>query len=139
MPTRMSESLEGARDPKARLSSFHALRDKLGASLPPGPEPVKPPSAPTASGAPAKKLPKCANERITVRRERSGRGGKTVTIAEGPGLVGSDLETLAKEAARALGVGGRVEERTLVVQGDQAERLSAWLSERGYGGVARGN
>lgn len=132
----MSDESERASDPKARLQSFQALREKLGSALPPGPTP---PPASAPSSTPTKKLPKAANERVTVRRERSGRGGKTVTIAEGPGLVGSDLETLAREAARALGVGARVEERTLVVQGDQSERFAAWLLARGYEGIARGN
>jgi len=96
-----------------------------------------PPSAPLS--APGKKPGPRAAERVTVRRERAGRGGKTVTMAEGPGLAGADLEALAREAARALGVGARVEQRSLVVQGDQAERLQAWLEGRGFGSVARGN
>lgn len=77
--------------------------------------------------------------RVTVRRERSGRGGKTVTLAEGPGLAGRDLAGLARDAARTLGVGARVERGALVVQGDQAERLAEWLSARGFASVARGN
>ncbi len=133
----MSSANERPNESKARLPSFQALREKLGGSLPPGPAPA--PQAPAASAPSAKKMPRAVNERVTVRRERSGRGGKTVTIAEGPGLVGSDLETLAREAARALGVGARVEGRTLVVQGDQSERFATWLGGRGYTGVARGN
>jgi translation initiation factor 1 len=78
-------------------------------------------------------------ERVTVRRERAGRGGKTVTIAAGPGLAGLELEPLAGEAARALGVGARVEHGVLVLQGDQAERLAAWLTARGFQRVERGN
>jgi translation initiation factor 1 len=77
--------------------------------------------------------------RLIVRRERAGRGGKTVTLVEGPGLDGRDLGKLARDAARDLGVGARVEGRALVVQGDQADRLVAWLSARGFEDVARGN
>jgi translation initiation factor 1 len=79
------------------------------------------------------------HERVTVRRERAGRGGKTVTIAEGPGFTGRELEPLAREAARALGVGARVEGGALVLQGDQCERLAGWLSQRGFERVERGN
>jgi translation initiation factor 1 len=79
------------------------------------------------------------HERVTVRRERAGRGGKTVTVAEGPGFAGRKLETLSREASRALGVGARVEDGALVLQGDQCERLAAWLAERGFGRVERGN
>ena len=135
----MSHESERASDPKSRLQSFQALREKLGSSLPPGPTPPASTPSSTSGSTPAKKLPRSSSERVTVRRERSGRGGKTVTIAEGPGLFGSDLDALAREAARALGVGARVEERTLVVQGDQSERFAAWLTGRGYTGVARGN
>ncbi len=87
----------------------------------------------------SKSPPPPTRERVTVRQERAGRGGKTVTIVEGPGLDGRDLPDLAREISRALGVGARVEEGLLVVQGDQRDRLRAWLESRGFGGVARGN
>ncbi len=80
-----------------------------------------------------------SHERVTVRQERAGRGGKTVTIADGPGLAGNDLDLLAREISRALGLGARVEEGMIVVQGDQRERLVEWLEGRGFRGVARGN
>lgn len=74
-----------------------------------------------------------------MRRERAGRGGKTVTLAEGPGLAGRDLEALARAAARALGLGARAEDGALVLQGDQSDRLAAWLGTRGFARVERGN
>ena len=77
--------------------------------------------------------------RVTVRIERAGRGGRTVTVAEGPGLAGRPLGTFAREAARALGTGARVEGAALVVQGDQRDRLAAWLAARGFASVALGN
>jgi translation initiation factor 1 len=78
-------------------------------------------------------------ERVTVRQERSGRGGKTVTLAEGPAFAGRDLAPLAQAAARALGLGARVEGSALILQGDQRERLAAWLKEQGFARVERGN
>lgn len=89
-----------------------------------------------AKGAPAKVLSK---ERLTVRREKKGHGGKTVTIAEGPAFTGRKLDELAREAARSLGVGARVEGMTLVVQGDQADRFVTWLTQRGFVNTSRGN
>ena len=77
--------------------------------------------------------------RITVRLERSGRGGKAVTIAEGPGLAGCPLDPLARDIARGMGTGARVEGATVVVQGDQRERLVHWFAERGYFGAVSGN
>ena len=112
-------------------TSFAALKASLAGSLPAGPEPAREQLPP----APAKR----STGRVTVRRERSGRGGKCVTLAEGPGLAGRDLPELAREAARALGTGARVEGGSLVVQGDLADRLAAWLGARGFDSVARGN
>jgi len=77
--------------------------------------------------------------RITVRIERTGRGGKTVTIAEGPGLHGRKLEPLAKGIARGMGTGARVESSAIVVQGDQRERLVVWLAGHGFSGAVAGN
>jgi translation initiation factor 1 len=120
---------------RPRGNPFEALREKLGASLP---------RAIESHGSGTAKVtrpgtPVVVHERVTVRRERAGRGGKTVTVAEGPGLAGKKLEELATEAARALGVGARAEQGTLVLQGDQSERLAAWLAARGFGSVVRGN
>lgn len=103
---------------------FAQLKAKLGGT--PAPSAAKPAPAEVAA-------------RVTVRRERAGRGGKTVTLAEGPGLAGRDVEALSREAAKALGTGARVESGALVVQGDQSERLMGWLASRGFAGVVRGN
>lgn len=77
--------------------------------------------------------------KLVVRRERAGRGGKVVTVAEGPGLAGRDLAVLAQELARALGAGARVEDGALVVQGEQSARVRDWLLARGFGPVVQGN
>lgn len=127
--------------PPARPANpFAALVGKVGRREPAEPaegsgsepKPALRPNLTAPAGAQAK-------ERVTVRRERAGRGGKTVTLAEGPGLRGLDLEALAREAARGLGTGARVEDRCIVVQGDQSDRLVAWLGARGFANVARGN
>jgi translation initiation factor 1 len=115
---------------KPTNNPFAALREKLGA-LPPGP----PPAAATEPSATTKRYV----GRVKVRRERSGRGGKAVTLAEGPGLSGHPLEKLAKELAKALGTGARVESNALVIQGDQPDRVVAWLESHGFANVARGN
>jgi translation initiation factor 1 len=98
------------------------------------------PSGPTTPSAehdaPA---PKAIRARLIVRRERAGRGGKTVTIAEGPALHGRKLDELARAAAQALGVGARVEASTIVVQGDQTERFIAWFEKQGFASITRGN
>jgi translation initiation factor 1 len=87
---------------------------------------------------PAEEAPR-APTRLVVRRERAGRGGKGVTIVEGEPLRGRDLQALAKDLARAMGAGARVESGALVLQGEQVERVVAWLSARGFGPVVAGN
>lgn len=129
----MPSESEPRRDPLPRKNPFEVLRERLGGSLPCGLPPTPPPTAPRV---PPTRL---TEERVTVRRERAGRGGKTVTLAEGPGLAGRDLEALARAAAKALGLGARAENGALVLQGDQGERLVAWLGTRGFARVERGN
>lgn len=112
---------------------FAALRPQSSISAESTPAPV------LRDAAPDVRCPSISSERIVVRRERKGRGGKGVTIAEGAGLTANDLPEVAREAARALGTGARVEKGALVVQGEQSERLIAWLVSRGFKSVVRGN
>lgn len=97
------------------------------------------PSAREIANPTAPLTPLTPKGRIIVRREKKGHGGKTVTIAEGEGLLGADLVALARAAAQALGVGARTEDGALQVQGDQSDRLVKWLAERGFGPISRGN
>lgn len=113
------------------FASLRARAEAAGIALPEA-RAAEPPSVAQPAPAPVR-------ERVTVRLERSGRGGKTVTLAEGPGLAGRPLEELARALARALGTGARVEEGALVVQGDQRERLAEWLLRNGFDSVARAN
>lgn len=117
---------------------FAALKGKLGeraitpaASMLGSKPAMKPPAAAS--------IPPSTHARVIVRRERRRRGGKAVTIVEGPGLAGRDLAELAREIARGLGTGARGEDGRLLVQGDQPERVVAWLAAHGFAAVARGN
>lgn len=109
---------------------FHNPFAKLApsrATLPSGPEPSPP--APGAAG-PA---------RAIVRMERTGRGGKEVTVVEGLALPEKELLGWLKALKQSLGCGGVVEEDRLVLQGDQRERLPALLQRRGVQRVTLGN
>ncbi|MBI5362027.1 MAG: translation initiation factor [Planctomycetes bacterium] len=143
----MSARKDETPPPAPRNNPFAKLRE-LAKDLPAGPTPESastssaPGVANTAGAAPSASKSKPAKTypgRVTVRREKKGRGGKPVTIAEGPGLSGHPLETYAKELARARGTGARVESASLVVQGEQVERVAAWLGQRGFENVGRGN
>jgi translation initiation factor 1 len=69
---------------------------------------------------------------VRIQRDKRGRGGKTATTVTG--LPGDDasLDALLKTLKTHCGAGGSREGRTLVVQGDQRERLMAKLTALGY-------
>ncbi len=74
-----------------------------------------------------------------MRRARKGRGGKTATVVAGLGLPACDLDRLARALRRALGCGASVDGEHIVVQGDQAARVQAWLGAQGARRTVLGN
>lgn len=120
-----------AREESKPLKSLAGLRAAFaGQALPQGPE--------LGPRILVRAVPRAIQAQLVVRFERAGRGGKTVTIAEGPALHGRGLEELARAAAKALGVGAHVESSSIVVQGEQTERLAAWFAKQGYASITRG-
>ena len=103
---------------------FDALR-ALRESMPDPPAPPPPPDPP----APPARTPRVA--RAVVRLERSGRGGKEVTVIDHLGLHAPELELWLKAFKSALGCGGIIDDDRLVLQGDQRERLRSLLTARG--------
>lgn len=69
--------------------------------------------------------------KAVVRRERKGRGGKTVTIVDGRAIETTDRHALAKAMRRGLGTGARIEDGRIVLQGDLRTAVAAWLERRG--------
>ena len=60
----------------------------------------------------------------SARIERAQRGGKTVTIVSFHGQPSDDaLKHWLKSAKTKFGIGGTIENDTVVLQGDQRERL----------------
>jgi translation initiation factor 1 len=82
-----------------------------------------------------KKSPKPAHrsdtEKIIIRKERKGRGGKTVTFVEGLHRTEPELKEMAKKMRKSLGCGSTVEGSCIVLQGDQVVRATTWLAENG--------
>ena len=76
-------------------------------------------------------LPK-NQQRLRVRIEKNGRGGKTVTIVAG--FVGSEvgLKELGKWLKGCLGVGGSAKDSEVMVQGDFKQRVIDLLKAEGY-------
>lgn len=73
-------------------------------------------------------------ERLLLRRSTAHRGGKTVLVLEGfsPAWNKAKLDDLLRELKASLGCGGKVDGRTLEIQGDQPDRLQPLLESRGF-------
>jgi translation initiation factor 1 len=71
--------------------------------------------------------------RVDIRREKGGRGGKTVTVIDGfVGIGQPEKEQLARKIRAACGCGGTVKDGAIEIQGDQRETISRILSEAGF-------
>jgi translation initiation factor 1 len=89
-------------------------------------------AAPNATTAPALDL----SAKLVVRREKKGRGGRTVTVLFG---VQGDLPAFAKTLRKALGCGASVDGETIVLQGDLTSRTRDHLTGLGAKRVVIGN
>ena len=76
-------------------------------------------------------LPK-NQQKLRLNMERTGRGGKTVTLVKG--FVGSeeDITALSKLLKQKCGVGGSVKDGEIIIQGDHRQRLIEILKKEGY-------
>ena len=121
-----------AREKKQRIATDAApeLRTNPFASLNLGPL-REGTSAPTPAAPAPKKEP---TERLLLRRFTAHRGGKTVLVLEGfsPAWNPAKLEDLLSELKASLGCGGKVEARTIELQGELADRLQPLLESRGF-------
>ena len=79
----------------------------------------------------AETLPK-NQQRLRVRIEKNGRGGKTATIISG--FIGSeaDLKELGKWLKGRLGVGGSAKDGEVLIQGAFKQRVIDLLKADGY-------
>lgn len=120
--------------PALSSNPFAALQGALG-ELPEGAPLDEPPAvAAAATGAPLG-----LREKLVVRREKKGRGGKTATVIEGLQRSPEALESLAQQLRRTLGCGAHVEGTSIVLTGAQTERVREWLTSQGATRVVIGN
>lgn len=68
---------------------------------------------------------------VRVRRETSGRGGKTVTVVWGLAGDAAQLQQTSRQIKALCGSGGTLKEGRLEVQGDHVDRVIAWLQAQG--------
>jgi len=79
-------------------------------------------------------------ERLEVRREKSGRGGKTVTTVKGfPSRISQDeLNRMLKGIKSQIGTGGGWRDDQMEIQGDRRRIVCNWLLEMGFKPVLAG-
>ncbi|MBT6235427.1 translation initiation factor [Bacteroidia bacterium] len=71
-------------------------------------------------------------QKLSVRKEKKGRGGKTVTVIEGYQGNPQTLEALCKKVKQQCGVGGSVDRKTFIIQGNKADQVVKILIKEGY-------
>jgi len=115
---------------------FAALTGDSATAVPAGPSSVAPASS--VSEQPAQRAK--SRGRLVLRREKKGRGGKTVVVVTGlradAHLPESEITKLAQHLKQQLGVGGSVEripnDTAIIVQGDQPARIAELLRAQGF-------
>lgn len=71
-------------------------------------------------------------QRLTVRRDTSGRKGKVVTLVQGFQGGAQALEELGTLLKRHCGTGGSAKDGEILIQGDVRQKAAAFLSGKGY-------
>ena len=111
-----------------RFNNPFASLGPLKERLPAAPEPAVPP---TPAPSPATSKTGRSYARAVVRMERSGRGGKEVTVIEQLDLTAAERDEWLKALKASLGCGGVTEGDDIVLQGDHRKRLPKILTARG--------
>lgn len=94
---------------------------------------AKGPEASRAASTSIRKEAKKDRGRIDVSRQKSGRGGKTVTVATGfKGIAAEEKSALAKSIQKSCGTGGAVKNGNIEIQGDKREQVKAVLEKAGF-------
>ena len=68
--------------------------------------------------------------KAVIRLERKGRAGKEVTVVERLDLGQRELGEWLRDLKQRLGCGGGIEDGALILQGNQCERVRAYLETR---------
>ncbi len=77
--------------------------------------------------------------RVDIRREKKGRGGKTVTTLTFENLRDpNQLNDICKQLQSQLGIGGSVKQGVILLQGDVRDRITGTLESKGFRAVLSG-
>ncbi|MEM9068805.1 MAG: translation initiation factor [Myxococcota bacterium] len=99
--------------------------------------PKEAPAAPKEPATPETKDGPVFAGKVVVRREKKGRGGKTVTRISG--IAPDHRARFQKEMKKALGCGATLEGEDLVLLGSLVDRAADYLEGQGARRVVRAN
>ncbi|KQS92351.1 translation initiation factor [Chryseobacterium sp. Leaf394] len=71
-------------------------------------------------------------EPLVCKFEKKGRNGKPVTIVEGWEGSEEDLKKISKKIKTTLGIGGSEKDGTIIIQGDNRDKIMDILKEMGF-------
>jgi translation initiation factor 1 len=72
------------------------------------------------------------NQKLRIRLDTKQRAGKAVTLVQDFIGTNDDLEELGKKLKTFCGTGGSVKDGEIIVQGDNRDKVLAWLLKNGY-------
>ena len=71
-------------------------------------------------------------EPLVCKFEKKGRNGKPVTIVEGWEGSEEELKNISKKIKTTLGIGGSEKDGTIIIQGDNRDKIMDILKEMGF-------
>ncbi len=71
-------------------------------------------------------------EPLVCKFEKKGRNGKPVTLIEGFEGTDEELKKLSKKIKTTLGIGGSEKDGSIIIQGDNREKIMKILQGLGY-------
>ena len=126
--SKRSKPIDTSGGAKLTHNPFAALAGTPAAAVDEHPRP------PASTESPSEQAARFA-PKVVVRRERKGRGGKTVTRIAG--IAAEHREELAGRMKSALGCGAVVEGEDVVLLGALVDRAADWLEGQGAKRVVR--
>jgi translation initiation factor 1 len=76
-------------------------------------------------------------QRLKVRLDTRQRAGKAVTLVEGYVGPEAELEALGRQLKTHCGTGGSAKDGLIIIQGDQRDKIAAWLVAKGFSSTKR--
>lgn len=70
-------------------------------------------------------------QQVTIRIDRKGRKGKSVTVVEGLSVNPDHLAEIAKELKQSIGTGGTAKQGRIEIQGEHRDNVATILQQKG--------